>query len=323
MTTIIHDADATLDPIRSARTAVVGYGNQGRPWALNLRDSGIDVTVCVRADETRERANDDGFETFELDAASEFDVLCILIPDDVIPSLPISPRDDALVVVASGYTLAFDRFDPACDVGMVAPRMLGPEVRRCYEEGIGFITAFGIHRDATGSARARTLAVAKAIGGLLQGAIELTPRQEAVLDLAVEQALSPALSRVSQSFTQVMLEHGIPIEAVITELVLSGEVERTYRLLREGGYAAQFGHHSPTSQYGQLSRRNRFDHYDVGVTMREIVDGIESGAFADEWDAERDAGYPELTAMRAAAAGPEVEAFERELRTQLGEGARR
>jgi ketol-acid reductoisomerase len=322
MTTIVHDGDATLDALRDARTAVVGYGNQGRPWALNLRDSGVDVTVCVRADETRERATDDGFATTELDAASDYDVLCILIPDDIIPSLPIQPRDDALVVVASGYTLAFDRFDPACDVGMVAPRMLGPEVRRCFEEGIGFITAFGVHRDVTGTARERTLAVAKAIGGLLQGAIELTARQEAVLDLAVEQALSPALSRVSQSFTQVMLEHGIPIEAIITELVLSGEVERTYRLMREGGYAAQFGHHSPTSQYGQLSRRDRFDHYDVAATMREIVDGIDSGAFADEWDAERDAGYPVLTTMRSAAAGPEVAAFERELRTQLGEGAR-
>lgn len=321
MTNIVHDADATFDPIRDARVAVVGYGNQGRPWALNLRDSGADVTVCVRADETRERATDDGFATSELDAASEFDVLCVLIPDDVIPSLPIRPRHDALVVVASGYTLAFDRFDPSCDIGMVAPRMLGPEVRRCYEEGIGFITAFGVHRDVTGTARERTLAVAKGIGGLLQGAIEMTPRQEAILDLAVEQALSPALSRVSQSFTQVMLEHGIPIEAIITELVLSGEVERTYRLLREGGYAAQFGHHSPTSQYGQLSRRDRFDHYDVAATMREIVDGIDSGAFADEWDAERDAGYPKLTEMRAAAAGPEVAAFERELRTQLGEGA--
>lgn len=321
MTTIVHDNDATLDPIRDARVAVVGYGNQGRPWALNLRDSGADVTVCVRADETRERATADGFATTELDAASEFDVLCILIPDDVIPSLPITPHPDALVVLASGYTLAFDRFDPDCDIGMVAPRMLGPEVRRCYEEGIGFITAFGIHRDLTGTARERTLAVAKGIGGLLQGAIELTPRQEAVLDLAVEQALSPALSRVSTSFTQVLLEHGIPVEAIITELVLSGEVERTYRLMREGGYAAQFEHHSPTSQYGQLSRRDRFDHYDVAATMREIIDGIDSGAFADEWDAERDAGYPELNAMKATAAGPEVAAFERELRTKLGEGA--
>ena len=78
--------------------------------------------------------------------------------------------------MASGYTLAFDRFDPPGDVGMVAPRMLGPEVRRCYQEGVGFITAVGVHRDATGTALARTLAVAKAIGGLRQGAIEMTPR---------------------------------------------------------------------------------------------------------------------------------------------------
>jgi ketol-acid reductoisomerase len=92
--------------------------------------------------------------------------------------------------------------------------------------------------------------------------------------------------------------------------------------MREGGYAAQFEHHSPTSQYGQLSRRDRFDHIDVAATMRELVDDIDSGAFAHEWDAERDAGYPELNAMKATAAGPQVAAFERELRTKLGEGAR-
>src|SRR5262249_56328062 len=133
------------------------------------------------------------------------DVVCVLVPDDVIPSLPLNGRPDGgLTIVASGYTLAFDRFDPAGDVGMVAPRMLGPEVRRCYEEGIGFITAVGVHRDVTGRARDRTLAVAKAVGGLRQGAVELTPRQEAVLDLAVEQALSPALTSGHTTFVQLM-----------------------------------------------------------------------------------------------------------------------
>ena len=92
----------------------------------------------------------------------------------------------------------------------------------------------------------------------------------------------------------MMIEHGIPLEAIITELVLSGEVERTYRLLREEGYAAQSEYHSPTSQYGQLSRRGRYDHLDFAATMRELADDIASGRFADEWDAERDAGYPRL-----------------------------
>lgn len=321
MTVIFHDTDADVAELEGQQVAVVGYGNQGRPWALNLRDSGLDVMVCVRADATRQQAEADGFAAHDLDAASQADVICILVPDDAIPSLPLSPKADALVVVASGYTLAFDRLDPICDVGMVAPRMLGPEVRRCYEENVGFITAVGVHRDATGRAKERTLAVAKAIGGLRQGAIELTPRQEAILDLAVEQALSPALSRISQSFMGVMMEQGIPLEAIITELVLSGEVERTYRLLREEGYAAQMEHHSPASQYGQLSRVPNFAHIDVAGPMREIVEGITSGAFADEWDAERDAGFETFKALKEAAAGPAVREFEAGLRTKLGQGA--
>jgi ketol-acid reductoisomerase len=118
-----------------------------------------------------------------------------------------------------------------------------------------------------------------------------------------------------------MLEQGVPIEAIVTELVLSGEVERAYRLVRLEGGAAQMTYHSPTSQYGQLSRSRRYDHLDVAATMRELVDDIASGRFADEWDAEQDAGYAHLEALRSAAMAPEILAFEEELRTKLGERA--
>ena len=184
---------------------------------------------------------------------------------------------------------------------MVAPRMLGPEVRRCYEEGIGFITAFGVHRDVTGRGAGAHARRRQGHRRPAPGRDRAHAAQEAVLDLAVEQALSPALTAVNTSFVQVMLEQGIPIEAIITELVLSGEVERTYRSLREVGYAAQLEYHSPTSQYGQLSRgaairppRRRRD--DARAHRRHRL-----GRFADEWDAERDAGYPKLATMRAAA----------------------
>jgi ketol-acid reductoisomerase len=321
VTVILNESDAQLDALAGQRVAVIGYGNQGRSWALNLRDSGLDVVVCVRADQTRDTAEADGFTASDLEGANDADVICVLVPDDVIPSLPLAPRSDALVIVASGYTLAFGRLDLPCDTGMVAPRMLGPEVRRCYLEGVGFITAVGVHSDVTGTARARVLAVAKAIGGLRQGAIELTAKQEAVLDLAVEQAMAPALRRVSESFVQVMLEQGIPIEAIVTELVLSGEVERTYRLVRLEGGAAQMAYHSPTSQYGQMSRAGRYGHLDLVSTMRELVEDIASGRFADEWDAERDAGYPKFEALRAKAMAPEILAFEADLRSKLGESA--
>jgi len=321
MATIYREGDADLEILSGARVAVVGYGNQGRSWGLNLRDSGVDVQVCARADASREQARRDGFDVGEVESASSADVICILIPDDVIPSLPLRPSERALTVLASGYTYAFDRFAPPGDLGMVAPRMLGPEVRRCFEEGTGFITALGVHRDVTGTAQARTLAIAKAIGGLRQGAIEMSARQEAILDLAVEQVLSPSLAHVSTSFVTAMLEQDVPLEAIMTELVLSGEVERTYRLLREQGFARQMEYHSPTSQYGQLSRRSAYEHLDVLARMRQLTDDIASGRFADEWDRERDAGYPKLVSLRERHAGPAVREFEEALRRELGEGA--
>jgi ketol-acid reductoisomerase len=319
VTTIYREQDADPADLAGCTVAVVGYGNQGRSWALNLRDSGVDVSVFARADDSRKQAETDGFAVGDIEQASSADVLCLIVPDDAIPVLPITPGSDALVIVASGYAPAFSGFDPGCDVGMVAPRMLGPEVRSCYEQGVGFITAIGVQQDRTGTALARSLAVARAIGGLKQGGLALTPHQEAVLDLSVEQALSPALRRVNNTFVQVMLEHGIPIEAVMTELVLSGEVERTYRLLRLEGYAAQMAHHSPISQYGQLSRATYYDHLDVGSRMREIVNNIADGGFAREWDAERDADHPALTKLREEALPPQLLDWERELRRSLGE----
>lgn len=321
MTTIFHTADADPTVLAGASVAVVGYGNQGRPWALNLRDAGHDVTVCVRADATREAAEADGFTAADLEASSEADVICVLIPDDAIPGLPLAPKPDACTVLASGYTLAYDRIELDGDVVMVAPRMLGPEVRECYLDGTGFITAVGVHRDRTGRAHDRMLGVAHAIGGLRQGAIELTPMQETILDLAVEQVLSPALTHVNTAFVTVMLELGIPLEAVMCELVLSGEVERTYARLRREGFAGQMEHHSPASQYGQLSRRGRFDHHDVATTMRELTDDITSGRFADEWDAERDAGHPRLAALKEEHCGPFIRELEADMRAKLGETA--
>ena len=322
MATIVHEPDAELTPLDGATVAVVGYGNQGRSWALNLRDSGNRRDgVRARRRDTRTGRAPTGSRPPTSTPHRPPTSICILVPDDVIPSLPLAPRDDALVVVASGYTLAFGRLDPGCDVGLVAPADAGARGAPLLRGGrrVHHRVRRAPRRDR--HARDRVLAVAKAIGGLRQGAIELTPHQEAVLDLAVEQALSPALRRVSQSFVQVMLEHGIPLEAIVTELVLSGEVERTYRLLRIEGYAAQMEHHSPTSQYGQLSRAEEFDHLDVPTKMREIVEGISSGRFADEWDGERDAGYPNYTRLKDAAVGVGVAEFDRELRAQLGEGA--
>src|SRR2546429_8046092 len=103
MTTILHDGDADVAALSGASVAVVGYGNQGRSWALNLRDSGLDVSVCVRADASRDQAVADGFTAGEIADASAAEVVCVLVPDDVIPSLPLRRPDHGLTILASGH----------------------------------------------------------------------------------------------------------------------------------------------------------------------------------------------------------------------------
>ncbi|MEZ5502369.1 MAG: hypothetical protein R3E50_06810 [Halioglobus sp.] len=322
MTQFYYARDADPAAIAGQSVAIVGYGNQGRPWALNLRDSGLAPRVCVRNDESRAQAERDGFTTGSVADAQDADIVCILVPDDVIPGLGLARAAHQLTIVASGYCYAFSRFSPAGDQAMIAPRMLGPEVRNCYVEGAGFITALGVQRDVTGTALQRTLAVALALGGLREGAIALTPHQEALLDLAVEQVLSPALTHVNSAFVLTMLEFGIPLEAVLTELFLSGEVERNYGLLRTEGFVAQLEHHSPASQYGQLSRRGRYDGLDLTGVMKDITRHIDCGAFADEWDAEAAKGYPTLRALKDLHAGEGVQAMERDLMSKLGPGVK-
>ena len=127
--------------------------------------------------------------------------------------------------------------------------------------------------------------------------------QEAVLDLGVEQVLSPALTRGEQHVRadDARARHPDRGDRHRARAVGRGRAHHT-GCVREVGYAVQSEFHSPTSQYGQLTRRGRYDHLDFATTMRRLADDIESGRFADEWDAERDAGYPNL--VRCASSSP-------------------
>ena len=308
MTRIFHDADAPLEPLRDKRIAVVGYGNQGRSWALNLRDSGLDVVVGTVADSSQKTAAADGFAAHPIaEAVAEAEVVCLLIPDEVMgqavaehvrPSL----RPGAAICFASGYAVAFGEVDlpDDADLVMVAPRMIGVGVRETYEDGTGFIAFLGVERDATGNAWPLALAIGRGVGATRRGCVEMTFAQEALIDLFVEQGIAPALQKVWRDAALVLLERGIPLEAVLAEFYLSGEIERTYRAMREIGPTKQWQFHSPTSQYGTMSRADRFDGLDTAERMRRAAEEIASGEFAKEWAAERDAGYPRFTQLKQA-----------------------
>jgi ketol-acid reductoisomerase len=307
---IYHDADADPAVLDGETLGVIGYGNQGRSQALNLRDSGLTVIVGSVADASREQAVADGFEVLPIEeAAARATSLLLLVPDEVMPAVfeqSVAPNlsDGDLLDFASGYNVAFGLIEApeAVDVVLIAPRMIGPGVRDSYVEGPGFPSFVGVHRDATGRAHPRMLALARALGSTRAGCIEMSMHDEATLDLFTEQGFGPAFGRVLMTALDVLVEAGYPPEAVLLELYLSGELAYTFQKIREVGMLRQMDFHSRTSQYGSITRSGRYADLDAELRKRMgvVLDEIRSGAFAEEWSSQQESAGKLFEQIRTA-----------------------
>ncbi len=298
MANVYHDEDASLEAVRGQTIAILGYGNQGSAQARNLRDSGLEVIVGNIDDSYRRTAVTDGFEVVPIaEAAARAEMLFLLTPDEVMPEVyekDVAPHLEAgdLLDFAHGYNIGFGLIVPPAfvDVVMIAPRMIGAGVRDSYLSGEGFPSFVGVHQDATGKARERMLALAKALGSTRAGCLEMSLKDEATLDLFTEQAFGPAFGRVMMTAIDTLVEAGYPPEAVLMELYLSGELAYSFLKMREMGALRQHELHSHTSQYGTLSRSLRYFDLDpmLKQKMQESLEEIRSGAFAQEWSANRE-----------------------------------
>ncbi|NHJ40553.1 MAG: ketol-acid reductoisomerase [Asgard group archaeon] len=289
---IFLENDGDISNIKDKQIAIIGYGNQGRAQALNLRDSGLEVIIGNKQDEYRKKAEQDGFKTHSIsDAVKKAEITFLLIPDELMKEIFHNEIESFLkpksaLVFAHGYSIAFDIIKPSnnLDILLLAPRMIGAGVRENYLTGEGFYSFISVHNNASGSAKKILLSLCKALGTLKKGAIELSFKQEAVLDLFNEQAFGSAFGRVLLSSIFTLVDAGYPPEAVLIEMYLSGEMEYTYQKFRKMGLVKQVSLHSHTSQYGSLSSGIKFVNLPLKKTMKNILDDIESGKFSKEWE---------------------------------------
>ena len=328
MARMYFEADSDLAHLAGQTISIVGYGNQGRSQALNMRDSGLSVVVGSRRDESYRAAVEDGFAVFPVDeAVKRSQVIFLLVPDEVLPQVycqDIAPNLESgdMLVFASGYNITFDLIKPSSDVDVVliAPRMIGAGVRDTYLSGEGFPSLVAVHQAATETAFERMLALCEGIGSARMGVIESSFLEETTVDLFAEQV---GFLYAVRRYCEVLVEAGCSPEAAMLEFYASGEIIETARAYRDIGLWDQITLHSRTSQYGQevTSRLSPEEEEAERDRLRAIISHIQDGSFASEWTAEQRAGFPEFNRVRALNMAHEMREAERNLYKVLGRTA--
>ena len=234
------------------------------------------------------------------------DIIMLIIPDEVQPSVyqeSIEPnlKQGACLIFSHGFNIHFGVINPprTVDIALVAPRMLGFGVRSCFLSGEGFPSLVAVDQDATGTAWARTLAIASAIGGARKGAWETTFEEETVIDLFGEQVGGGSTLAATINSFETLVEAGYDPDVVLLELYASGEMVEVMRSVVDKGLLKSLKYHSPTSQYGQMSHARRLVPVGAKENLKTILAEIRDGTFAREWTAEGKAGYHTMERLRA------------------------
>ncbi|NRA33914.1 MAG: ketol-acid reductoisomerase [Polyangiaceae bacterium] len=320
-----YDADANLDLIKDRKVAIIGYGSQGHAHALNLKDSGVNVKVGLRADsKSKPRAEAEGLEVLEpAEAAKWGDVVMLLVPDELAPQIYASEIAPGLeqgdcFLVAHGFGVHFKKITPPDGVGvfLVAPKAPGHTVRREYARGRGVPMLIAVHADPNDNARSIALSYACAIGGGKAGILETTFKEETETDLFGEQTvLCGGLTALITAGYETLVEAGYAKEMAYFECV--HELKLIIDLIYEGGIGNMRFSVSNTAEYGDLSRGPRIVTEETKKEMKKILSEIQSGSFADEFLAECKAGKPKFKALEKAGEDHPIEAVGKELRAMM------
>jgi ketol-acid reductoisomerase len=320
-----YDDDAPLDALQGQTVAVIGYGSQGHAHALNLVESGIRVIVGLApGSKSRALAHEAGLEVADVaDAVERSEVIMIAVPDtaakavydaDIEPNL----RDGHLILFAHGFNIHFGRIDPpeGVDVGMVAPKGPGHLVRSVYQAGGGVPALFAVHRDATGTARARVLAYARGLGNTRAGVLETTFAEETETDLFGEQSvLCGGTSALVKMSFETLVEAGYQPELAYFETM--HELKLIVDLMYRGGLNFMRFSVSDTAEYGDYVSGPRIINESVRETMRAVLRDIQDGTFARNWIEENDTGRVNFERMREADRNHPIEQVGAELRAQM------
>jgi ketol-acid reductoisomerase len=305
---MLRDPDIDPSPLSGKRVAILGYGNQGRAQALNLKDSGIDVVVGLRGGSgSTFEVEAAGLETGLIeDAVASADVVMMLAPDEIHGALfrEIEPnfRQGAALGFSHGLSVRFGFVQPRADldVFLIAPKGPGTALRSLYQQGKGMIALWAVERDATGGARGIALAYGRAIGCGRAGLIASTFAEEAEADLFNEQAVVwGGVPELLIAGFDTLVAGGVSPEVAYLECV--GELKLIAELIEARGIAGMREAISNTAELGAELGGKRIVDAGVRQRMAEVLREVREGRFAAELRQEEESGYERLERARSEA----------------------
>ena len=322
---VYYDKDANLENIRKLNVSIIGYGSQGHAHALNLRDSGVKVTVGLRdGSASASRAKNEGLSVLPIDSAvKQADVVMILAPDEYQADLfkrDIEPnlQDQAMLAFAHGFNIHYKQITPDSkhDVFMIAPKSPGHLVRSTFVDGRGVPTLIAIQNDSSGNAKDTALAYASAIGGGRAGIIETSFKEETETDLFGEQAvLCGGVTALVKAGFETLVDAGYAPEMAYFECL--NELKLIVDLMYEGGMTEMRYSISNTAEYGDLTKGPFLIDEHVRNKMKEVLKDVQNGKFADEFVNEIKSGSKEFDRLRREGSQHQIEETGKKLREMM------
>ncbi len=322
---IYYDKDADLSLIQGKKVAIIGYGSQGHAHANNLKDSGVAVTVGLRADSASvAKARNSGLNVAPVEeAVAGADLVMILTPDEFQSRLykaQIEPnlKQGATLAFAHGFSILYNQIVPRADLDviMIAPKAPGHTVRSEFVRGGGIPDLIAIHQDVSGQAKQIALSYASAIGGGRTGIIETTFKDETETDLFGEQAVlcGGCVELVKAGF-ETLVDAGYAPEMAYFECL--HELKLIVDLMYEGGIANMNYSISNNAEYGEYVTGPKVINEESRWAMREALQNIQNGEYAKRFILEGQTNYPEMTARRRLNAAHQIEQVGEQLRSMM------
>ncbi|MGL5576216.1 MAG: ketol-acid reductoisomerase [Sarcina sp.] len=325
MAKLFYEKDTNLELLKAKKVAIIGYGSQGHAHALNLHESGVDVTVGLyEGSKSWERAQDAGLKVALVsEAVRNSDVIMILIPDEKqreMYNTQIAPYlgEGKALVFAHGFNIHYTQIVPPSnvDVFMVAPKGPGHMVRRTYTQGSGVPCLIAVYQDYTGQARDLALAYTNAVGGARSGVLETTFKDETETDLFGEQAvLCGGCSALIKAGFETLVEAGYAPENAYFECM--HEMKLIVDLMYQGGLETMRYSISDTAEYGDYVVGNRIITDETKKEMKKVLSEIQDGTFAKNWLVENMVGRPNFNATRRNETEHQIEKVGKELRGMM------